>query len=747
MTSLLDGPAPATSTTATAEGAHAALPDHAGRRAQARETLGITGEADSPPLRPVLKEHGLGYYPIVALGLLGVVDQFQGEAFTILVPDMSRALALSLAAITAVRTVAFMASVFAPLPMAALAQTRGRRAALCIATGIAWSLVTLSSGFVSGVLTLLLVLVLDGLSSGSVAALHSPLLVDSYPPQARARVLSGYNAIKTIGGVGAPLLVGVLAGPLGLTWRGVFLVLGIMSTLVSLTAIFLKDPGPGKFDTDKLRQLERDAVAPGTRADVDADADLTFWEIVRRVLLVPTIRRMATGSLVLGILVVPFGTYLSAFLDVRWDMDAGERGFFFSGTALASVVALLAFAPFAERRFRADPAWITRFAGFGLIAAVACFAVAALVPSFVLMCAGFALGQGILTVAGTGLTLVFLAVVEARFRPHVSAIVGMFTASGAIIGVLFLGGLDRRFGLSIAIASLMIPAVVAGLVVVSASKLVNKDIDTMIDVVLESEDVRILHQSGGRLPMLATKGIDFSYGQLQVLFDVDFTVDDGEMVALLGTNGAGKSTLLKVISGLGLPSAGTVRFGGQDITYLDPPRRVPLGITQIPGGRAVFGPLTVTENLRTFGYTLGRDKKKIDSLIDDCFEAFPRLHERRDSNAATLSGGEQQMLGLSRALMLKPRLLLIDELSLGLAPIIVGQLLDMVRRINAEGSAVVLVEQSVNIALSLVDHAYFMEKGQMRFDGPSAELLERGDLLRAVFLDGADQADQTGGRA
>ncbi|CAB4708135.1 MAG: MFS transporter [Actinobacteria bacterium] len=734
MTSLLDPPAPVAEV-------ESAVDD---RRAQARETLGISGDTDSPPLRPFLKEYGLGYYPIVALGLLGVVDQFQGEAFTILVPDMSRALALSLSAITAVRTVAFMASVFAPLPMAALAQTRGRRAILCIATGIAWSLVTLSTGFVSGVLTLLLVLVLDGLSSGSVATLHTPLLVDSYPPQARARVLAGYNAIKTVGLVGSPLLVGVLAGPLGLTWRGVFLVLGVISTAVSLTAIFLKDPGPGTFDTDKLRQLERAAVAPGTSIDeLPTDADLTFWEILRRVLLVPTIRRMATGSLVLGILLVPFGTYLSAFLDVRWELDAGERGFFFAGTAVSSVLCLLVFASFAERRFRADPAWVTRFAGYGLIAAVACFAVAALVPTFWLMCAGFALGQGVLTVAGTGLTLVLLAVVEARFRPHVSAIVGMFTASGAILGVLFLGGLDRRFGLSVAIAALMIPAVVAGLLVASAAKLVNRDIDTMIDVVLESEDVRILHESGGRLPMLATKGIDFSYGQLQVLFDVDFTVDEGEMVALLGTNGAGKSTLLKVISGLGLPSAGTVRFRGQDITYLDPPRRVPLGITQIPGGRAVFGPLTVSENLRTFGYTLGRDRKRIDSLIDDCFEAFPRLHERRDSSAATLSGGEQQMLGLSRALMLKPRLLLIDELSLGLAPIIVGQLLDMVRRINAEGSAVVLVEQSVNIALSLVDHAYFMEKGQMRFDGPSAELLERGDLLRAVFLDGADQAGGT----
>jgi ABC-type branched-subunit amino acid transport system ATPase component len=216
------------------------------------------------------------------------------------------------------------------------------------------------------------------------------------------------------------------------------------------------------------------------------------------------------------------------------------------------------------------------------------------------------------------------------------------------------------------------------------------------------------------------------------------------MVALLGVNGAGKSTLLKVISGIGLPSRGSVRFRGTDITFLDAERRLRLGVTQIPGGRAVFGPMTVVENLRSFGYTLGRDTKAVDSAIDRCFDAFPRLAERRSQNASTLSGGEQQMLGLSKGLILRPQLLLIDELSLGLAPVIVAQLLEMVRQINADGTAVVLVEQSVNIALNLVDHAYFMEKGEIRFDGPAQELLSRDDLLRAVFLEGAGASTSKG---
>jgi ABC-type branched-subunit amino acid transport system ATPase component len=239
--------------------------------------------------------------------------------------------------------------------------------------------------------------------------------------------------------------------------------------------------------------------------------------------------------------------------------------------------------------------------------------------------------------------------------------------------------------------------------------------------------------------LLECTGIDFCYGPVQVLFDVSFGVDEGEMVALLGTNGAGKSTLLRVVSGLGLPVRGSVRFNGEDITFLDPDRRLRRGIAQIPGGKAVFGPMSVIDNLRAYGFTHGRDRQAVDRGIEASFEAFPRLRKRSTQHAGTLSGGEQQMLALSKAFMLRPRLLLIDELSLGLAPKVVGELLEMVRRINAQGTAIVLVEQSVNVALSLVDRAYFMEKGAVQFYGAAADLLERGDLLRSVFLEGAAQ--------
>jgi ABC-type branched-subunit amino acid transport system ATPase component/MFS family permease len=717
----------------------------AARRSAARSTLGVTGDVDeqTEPLLPILKEHGLTVYPMVALGLLAVVDTFQAYAFTVLVPEISRGLGISLAAIAGARTLAFLATILAPLPMAALSQRRGTRAILCLITGIAWSVITLFTGFVTSLLALIAVLVLDGLSTGSVRALHAPLLVDSYPPRARVRVLSGYTAFDTLGNIAAPLLVAFLAGPLNLTWRGVFLALGGISLTMSLLSLRLKDPGPGKFDTEALRNQEHEAV---TGEHVDAvqsdDVELGFFEILRRILLIPTVKRIAVGYLAIGVLVVPFGTFLSAFLEQEWDLGPAGRGGFLAGTSAVSVVALVVFGSRAESAFREDPAKILKFCGIALALAVTFIATGALAPFFWLMFVMFAIGQSFIAVLTPGLTQSLLSIMDARFRPHAAAVVGMFAAAGSILGVIFLAGIDKRFGLSGAIFSLIIPGVVAGLIVRSAGTLISKDLDRMIDEILEGEDVRVIKQQGGHLPMLSCRGVDFSYGQLQVLFDVDFTVDDGEMVALLGTNGAGKSTLLKVVSGIGLPSKGSVRFRGEDITYLDAERRVPLGITQVPGGRAVFGTMDVVENLRTFGYTLGRDKKRVDASIEECFEAFPRLYERRTSLAANLSGGEQQMVGLSKALILQPKLLLIDELSLGLAPVIVGQLLEMVRRINATGTAVVLVEQSVNIALSLVDHAYFMEKGEMRFDGPAQELLERDDLLRAVFLEGASKADK-----
>ena len=236
------------------------------------------------------------------------------------------------------------------------------------------------------------------------------------------------------------------------------------------------------------------------------------------------------------------------------------------------------------------------------------------------------------------------------------------------------------------------------------------------------------------VPAIQTKGIDFSYGHVQVLFDVDLHVDRGEVLALLGTNGAGKSTLLRVVSGLERPSAGTVTHVGDDITTLPAVARVRRGIVQLPGGKAIFPSLTVMENLLAGGWTHIWDRPVLEERIGATLDRFPVLRERLQQPAGTLSGGEQQMLALGKALLVDPDVLCIDELSLGLAPVVVQQLLEIVEELRAGGLTMIIVEQSLNVALALADRAVFMEKGAVRFEGPAQELAERDDLARAVFL-------------
>ncbi|HET6793965.1 MAG TPA: ATP-binding protein [Acidimicrobiales bacterium] len=712
-------------------------------RGEARRTLGVLGDERTEAFRAVSRRYGLSWYPLIALGLLSATDTFQSYAFTVLTPEISRTLGISVAAIAAARSIQGLSVAVAPLPVAKLSQNRARRALLCIVTGLLWSVITLFTGFVTSLVALVAILALDGLTTGSVTALHAPLVLDSYPPEARVRALSGYNAFGTAGSVASPLLVGLLSAWLGLTWRGVFIALGVVSIGMTLVALGLRDPGFGRWDTERVRASVHEAH--GETGGLSAsEVALGFWEICRRMLLIQTNRRLFSGFVVFGMLLVPLGTFISFFLDQRWNMGPGGRGLFFAYYAACGVVALLLYGRRGERQFRASPARLLRATGYVLAAAVVFVALGGLMPSFGAMLACFGLAGAFSVVVSPLLGIALLSIIPARMRPHAQALAAIFLAIGSLAGSLLLGGVQGQYGVGGAMVAIAIPGVLGALIIGSAGRFIQDDLDRMIDEVIEDEEINRIRSAGGHLPMLAVRGVDFSYGHLQVLFDVDFAVEDGEMVALLGVNGAGKSTLLKVISGIGLPTKGSVRYRGQDITYLDAERRVALGITQIPGGRAVFGPMTVVENLRSFGYTMARQRGAVERAVDSALEVFPRLDERRNSLASTLSGGEQQMLGLAKAFMLRPRLLLIDELSLGLAPIIVGQLLDMVRRINAEGTAVVLVEQSVSIALNLVEHAYFMEKGEVRFDGRSGDLLARDDLLRAVFLKGS--AAMGGGR-
>ncbi len=236
--------------------------------------------------------------------------------------------------------------------------------------------------------------------------------------------------------------------------------------------------------------------------------------------------------------------------------------------------------------------------------------------------------------------------------------------------------------------------------------------------------------------VLDVERIEFAYGRLQVLFGITLSVAPGEALALLGTNGAGKSTLLKVISGLEAPTAGAVEFLGADITGEPAEQVVRRGLVMIAGGRTVFPDMTIDENLDIQAMLIRKQKDVVAERRARVFDIFPRLRERLSQQAGSLSGGEQQQLTLAKALMLDPKLLCIDELTLGLAPVAVEPLLDAVRAIHATGVALIVVEQSLNVAADICERAVFLEKGEVRFEGKTAELLERDDIARAVFLGG-----------
>jgi branched-chain amino acid transport system ATP-binding protein len=256
----------------------------------------------------------------------------------------------------------------------------------------------------------------------------------------------------------------------------------------------------------------------------------------------------------------------------------------------------------------------------------------------------------------------------------------------------------------------------------------------------QSESFTWPTEPGGDRPLLTCRGVDVAYDKVQVLFGVDLDVAEGEIVALLGTNGAGKSTMLKAISGLVHPTAGRIEFDGRDITTCTPQETTAMGIVQVPGGKAVFPTLTVAEHFKAGCWLYAKQStEEIAQRTAKVIDMFPRLQERWNQLAGDLSGGEQQQLALGMAFVARPKLLVIDELSLGLAPVIVERLLDAVRAIHAEGATVILVEQSVNVALTIATRAYFMEKGQVRFEGPTTDLLAREDVLRSVFLDRANK--------
>lgn len=238
------------------------------------------------------------------------------------------------------------------------------------------------------------------------------------------------------------------------------------------------------------------------------------------------------------------------------------------------------------------------------------------------------------------------------------------------------------------------------------------------------------------MELLSVHDLHVSYGKIEVLRGVSLNVMEGEIVALLGSNGAGKTTTMRAISGLVRPSGGQITLDGTELARLRGHQIVALGLSHVPEGRRIFGSLTIEENLRLGGYLLRRDPAEIARRMQFSFETFPRLRERREQLGGTLSGGEQQMLAIARALMLKPRLLILDEPSMGLAPKLVRAIFAIIRNVRRQGVSILLVEQNARQALRIADRAYVLENGHIALSGPAQDLAT-DPRVRATYLGAA----------
>ena len=551
-----------------------------------------------------------------------------------------------------------------------------------------------------------------------------PLLSDFYPAEIRGRVVGAKMAISA-----TALIPGALAGGLISTlfgWKIAILITGIISLLGALPWFTLREPARGRYDRLSMGMSEELANKE--------QAHPSFAESLRAAMAVRTLRRVAYAQIFLS----AGGPVLAPVLLVIVGRNAGVEPIavaIVSGfQQLAVGIGLATGGTLVDRLLAHKPGRVMTFLGlvnlFNIVAIVALATIHNTPMALFLLIAQPFISATPLAARDTLLSMV----TPARLRsfglqlPSLFGLVGLLTLP---LAVAITGTSSDSIRASLLFAS---PILAAGvLIYLTASEDVAKDVESARLAAVTEQEMATSYGDGAKGKLLITRKLDVHYDGVQVLFGVDFEVTEGELVALLGTNGAGKSTLLRAVSGLAPITGGSAFLDGRDITHAPPHELARHGVVQMPGGKGVFPALSVRENLEAAGWIDAADlKERIERVLD----LFPQLRERMDLPAGTLSGGEQQMVALGQALIMKPRLLLIDELSLGLAPAIVEQLLQAVEAIHADGTAIVLVEQSVNIALTVAERAVFMEKGEVRFSGDTAELLARPDIVRSVYLKG-----------
>jgi|TARA_B100000745_G_scaffold25564_2_gene16750 ABC-type branched-subunit amino acid transport system ATPase component/predicted MFS family arabinose efflux permease len=674
---------------------------------------------------------GGGATTFVVLLLLASLDELQTAAITVLAPDMRDTFGVSDGTITFIAASSSAFVVFGAIPMG-WAADRMKRVPIIGWSSVFFTFMVFLSGLAPNAFAFFWARFGVGIAKANTIPVHSSMLADTYPIGIRGRLGAIGGGSARLVAVLSPVLVGAVAvaanGPGEVDgWRWAYYLFGIPVALLAIAAFFLKEPPRGQWEKiDVLGEsfVEEDPLP------VSLDAAFS------RLMQIRTIKTVVVGFSALGFGLFTVPVLESLYLEERWNLDPLDRGITITVGGLFAVLGLLYVGPKFDRLWREDPTRSLRMVGICIGVGTLFKPIQYAVPNVPLFIT-FGVPQTVLFIAAFAMVGPLMqSIVPYRLRGSGTALITLYiffigAAGGGLISLLFTDAWGPR---TTALVLSVPTSILGGWILYRGARHIRHDLSLNVQELLDEQDEEKRRHESGEIPALQVNNLDFCYGPVQVLFDVGFELRKGETLALLGTNGAGKSTLLRVISGLGTPRRGVVRLGGRTITYTSPQLRAALGVHQLPGGKGVFPGMTVHQNLTMGAYIHRRDRDDVTGRIDRVLELFPDLAQRQGQVAASLSGGQRQMLALARVLLHDPEILLIDELSLGLAPTVVQDLLVIIERLQEQGQTIIIVEQSLNVALAVADRAIFLEKGQIRFEGPAQELLERDDLARAVFL-------------
>jgi ABC-type branched-subunit amino acid transport system ATPase component/MFS family permease len=667
-------------------------------------------------------------FALIVLFGLNAVDELDRTAFGILLPEIRDEFGLGLQGVLTLIGVVTLGALVLQVPIGSLADRRSR-VIIAVVGAAMWGFFSVLTGVASGIVMLAIVRSGTGIGRATVDPTHNSLIADWYAPANRPRVYSVHRAANAVGAFVGPLTAGLLA--YWFSWRVPFIVFAIPTFIFCILGLRLKEPIRGA--------QERRAMGADEDVINTEEVAPSFAEGWRMVWKIETLRRIWYALPFLAASIIGFVSLAALMYEQEFHLDERARGFVAASVEPFQLVGLIVGARIGTRLVAKDPSLIMGFLAHVAWIVSGCLIVFAVAPNIALAIVANAVITGSLAILLPGIFASLSLAIPPRARSIGFSVAALWIIPGLVV-LPIVGAIGDRYSIRWGMIVMVPIFLVGGLVIASAKKSVNADI-THVWTAAAARSEALYERRQGRSKLLLVRNLDVAYGNVQVLFGVDFEIDEGEIVALLGTNGAGKSTLLKAISGQVEADHGAVIFDGRDITHAPPNEIAEIGVVQMPGGHGVFPDLTVRENLRVAGWLQRHDRDAMSEGVESMLAEFPVLARRLDDPAADLSGGQQQMLALAMTFLSKPKLLMIDELSLGLAPVIVEQLLPIVRRIRDAGTTVILVEQSVNVALTMAETAFFMEKGQIRFHGPTAELLERPDVLRSVFLEGAASVD------